>query len=193
MGRLLAVLVATLAGLGIQVVPIGDAHDGIVPPREVGTVVAGQPAPDPAPEPGPDPATCPLTPHGVVVDRAAQRAWLCDAGVVVRVMPITSAADQPDPAVYEIYAEDLRTTSYYGPRPSVLDHFVAFTRGKYEGARIGFHAVPRYADDTLAQPLESVGTPELFGASSGCIRLRPEDALALWDFVAVGDQVHVIT
>ena len=189
MGRLLAVLVATLAGLGIQVVPIGDAHDGIVPPSQVGTVVGGEPAA--APEP--DPSTCPATVRGVVVDRAAQRAWLCDAGVVVRVMPITSAADQPDPAVYEIYAEDLRTTSYYGPRPSVLDHFVAFTRGKYEGARIGFHAVPRYADDTLAQPLETVGTPELFGASSGCIRLRPEDALALWDFLAVGDQVHVIT
>ena len=189
MGRLLVVLGATLAGFGLQVVPVGDPHDGIVPPSRVGTIDGG----GPAAVADPDPATCPATPRGVVVDRANQRAWLCFAGIVVRVMPITSASDQPDPAVYEIYAEDLQTTSYYGPRPSVLDHFVAFTRGKYEGARIGFHAVPRYRDDTLAQSLETVGTPELFGASSGCIRLRPEDALALWDFLAVGDQVHVIT
>ena len=70
---------------------------------------------------------------------------------------------------------------------------MAFTRGKYEGARIGFHAVPRYSDGTLAQPPESVGTAELFGDSAGCIRLRAEDAVAVWDFLAVGHQVHVIS
>ena len=141
----------------------------------------------------PDPATCPATLRGAVIDRQAQRAWLCEVGAIVRVMPITSAGDQPDPGIYEVYAEDLWTTSYYGPQPSTLDHFVAFTRGKYEGARIGFHAVPRYGDGTLAQSPESVGTPELFGGSSGCIRLRAEDAAAVYDFLAVGHQVHVIS
>ena len=141
----------------------------------------------------PDPASCPATLRGAVIDRQAQRAWLCEVGAIVRVMPITSAGDQPDPGIYEVYAEDLWTTSYYGPQPSTLDHFVAFTRGKYEGARIGFHAVPRYGDGTLAQSAESVGTPELFGGSSGCIRLRAEDAAAVYDFLAVGHQVHVIS
>ena len=111
----------------------------------------------------------------------------------MRVIAITSARDQPDPGVYPVYAEDLHTTSYYGDRPSTLDNFVAFTRGKFEGARVAFHAVPRYRDGSLAQPVESVGTQALFGASSGCIRVRPADAGAIWDHLAVGDEVHVIT
>lgn len=160
------------------------------PGRPVRHAASGAPR---ATVPAPDPASCPATPHGAVVDRAAQRAWLCTDGAVVRVMPITSARDQPDPGTYGVYAEDLWTTSYYGPRPSVLDHFVAFTRGKYEGARIAFHAVPRYADGTLAQPLESVGTQARFGESSGCIRVRPADALAIWDHLSVGDAVRVIS
>lgn len=151
---------------------------------------SGAPRPTLAP---PDPLTCPATSHGAVVDRVNQRAWLCTDGAIVRVMPITSARDQPDPGVYPVYAEDLETTSYYGPQPSTLDNFVAFTRGKYEGARVAFHAVPRFGDGSLAQPVESVGTQAYFGASSGCIRVRPEDAVAIWDHLAVGDEVHVIS
>jgi hypothetical protein len=141
----------------------------------------------------PDPASCPTTAHGAVVDRANQRAWLCTDGAIVRVMAITSARTQPDPAVYTVYAEDMETTSYYGERPSTLDRFVAFTYGEEEGARVAFHAVPRYSDDTLAQPLESVGTQARFGDSSGCIRVRPADSVAIWDHLAIGDQVAVIS
>ena len=142
---------------------------------------------------GADDYACPATPHGAVIDRARQRAWLCAAGRVVRRMPITTASDQPDPGTYAVYAEDEQTTSTFGARPSTLDRFVAFTHGKHQGARIGFHAIPRYGDGTLAQPLESVGAPERFGESSGCIRLRPEDAVAVWDHLAVGDAVRVLT
>ena len=60
-------------------------------------------------------------------------------------------------------------------------------------ARVAFHAVPRYSDDTLAQPLESVGTQARFGDSSGCIRVRPADSVAIWDHLAIGDQVAVIS
>jgi L,D-transpeptidase catalytic domain len=151
---------------------------------------SGAPRPTLAP---PDPSTCPATSHGAVVDRANQRAWLCTDGRIVRVMAITTARDQPDPGVYPVYAEDLQTTSYTGGHTSILDRFVAFTRGKYERARIGFHAVPHLRDGTLLQPLETVGTQALFGASSGCIRVRPADAVAVWDHLAVGDEIHVIT
>ncbi|MET0144676.1 MAG: L,D-transpeptidase [Ilumatobacteraceae bacterium] len=195
MGTLTRIAVAVGAAV-LSVVAIGAPVAATAPGRLSAPLVVGAAAGAGAAGgavPRPDPATCPMTPHGAVVDRAAQRAWLCDGGVVVRWMPITSATDQPDPGVYEIYAEDVATTSRYGPRPSVLDHFVAFTRGKYEGARIGFHAVPRYDDGTLAQPLETVGAPELAGASSGCIRLRPDDAAFLFAVLTVGDQVHVIS
>ena len=151
---------------------------------------SGAPRPTQAP---PDPATCPATAHGAVVDRANQRAWLCADGRIVRVMAITTARDQPDPGVYPVYAEDLQTTNSSGGHTSILDRFVAFTRGKYEGARIGFHAVPHLRDGTLLQPLETVGTQALFGASSGCIRVRPADAVAVWDHLAVGDEIHVIS
>ncbi len=128
-----------------------------------------------------------------MVDRANQRAWLCTDGRIVRVMAVTTARDQPDPGVYPVYAEDLQTTNSSGGHTSILDRFVAFTRGKYEGARIGFHAVPHLRDGTLLQPLETVGTQALFGASSGCIRVRPADALAVWDHLGVGDEIHVIS
>ena len=141
----------------------------------------------------PDPATCPSTPHGAVVDRDNQRAWLCADGTVVRVMAVTSARSQPDPGVYAVYAKDMATTSYYSDPPSTLDRFVAFAYGEEEGARVAFHAVPRFGDDTLAQPLESVGTQARFGDSSGCIRVRPDDAVAVWDHLAVGDEVHVVS
>lgn len=142
---------------------------------------------------GADDYACPATPHGAVIDRARQRAWLCAAGRLVRRMPITTATNQPDPGTYAVYAEDAETTSTFGGRSSTLDRFVAFTYGKYQGARIGFHAIPRYGDGTLAQPPESVGSPDRFGASSGCIRLRPEDAVAVWDHLAIGDEVRVLT
>ena len=109
-------------------------------------------------------------------------------------MAITSARTQPDPGVYAVYAEDLETTSYYAPRPSTLDRFVAFTYGEEEGA--AWRSTPCLAtanQQRLAQPLESVGTQARFGDSSGCIRVRPADAIADPDDLAIGDQVHVVS
>jgi len=142
---------------------------------------------------GADSYACPGTPRGAVIDRVEQRAWLCEGRRIVRRMPVTTATNQPDPGIYPIYAKDAQARSFFGPQASTLDQFVAFTYGKFQGARIAFHAIPRYDDGSLAQPPESVGTPERWGDSSGCIRLRPEDALALWDFLAIGDQVRVLT
>jgi len=142
---------------------------------------------------GPDPSTCPSTPHGAVVDRARQLAWLCADGAVQVPFPITTAVSQPDPGTYDVYAKDMQTTSSFGEEFSYLDRFVAFTTGKYTGARIAFHAIPRYEDGTLAQSIDSVGQPELFGESAGCIRVRPDDAVMIWDFLAIGDQVRVVT
>jgi len=74
-----------------------------------------------------------------------------------------------------------------------MTHFVAFTYGKYQGARIAFHSIPKYSNGEFVQPLDSVGTQELFGASAGCIRVLPDDAVAIWDWLAVGDTVIVVS
>lgn len=141
----------------------------------------------------PDPRSCDGVDHAVVVDRAVQRGWFCESEQVTTVFPLTSSDLQPDPGVYEVYAKDIKAWSWeFGP-PSTMTHFVAFTRGKFAGARIAFHSVPVYSDGSWAQPLESVGTMEHFGDSSGCIRLLPEDAQAVWDFLDLGGSVRVIS
>lgn len=140
-----------------------------------------------------DPATCSDSGRSAVVDRFNQRAWLCEDGVITLEMPITSAISQPDPGEYEVYAKDLNASSTLTGQYSTMTHFVAFTYGKYQGARIAFHSVPMYPNGEYVQPLESVGTQELFGDSSGCIRVLPDDAVQIWDWLDVGDTVIVVT
>lgn len=131
--------------------------------------------------------------RSVVVDRDRQRSWFCDGTEVVRVFPITTARNQPDPGVYEVYAKDMHTSSTFGGGYSTMTHFVAFTYGKFQGARVAFHSVPVYRDGSWVQPLESVGDLARHGDSSGCIRALPDDAEAIWDWLAVGDLVRVTT
>lgn len=141
----------------------------------------------------PDPASCRDLEHAVLVDRAVQRGWYCSEEQVVSHFLLTSSDLQPDPGDYAVYAKDIQAWSWdFGP-PSTMTHFVAFTRGKFEGARIAFHSVPKYSDGSWAQPLESVGTMEHFGDSAGCIRLLPEDAEAVWDFLEIGGLVRVVS
>ena len=166
----------------------GLVVDGVVGPqtaRLLGTWVG----PDVLP---PDPTTCPDAGRAAVVDRFNQRAWLCEGGDITDEMPITSAISQPDPGVYQVYAKDLDAYSTLTGEYSTMTHFVAFTYGKFQGARIAFHSVPRYANGEFVQPLDSVGTQELFGDSSGCIRLLPADAEILWDWLDIGDTVKVV-
>ena len=141
----------------------------------------------------PDPATCVEEGRSAVVDRFNQRAWLCEDGEITDEMPITSAVSQPDPGTYEVYAKDLDASSTLTGEYSTMTHFVAFTYGKYQGARIAFHSVPTYSNGEYVQPLDSVGTPEQYGDSSGCIRVLPDDAVLIWDWLGVGDTVTVVS
>lgn len=138
-------------------------------------------------------ADCPGTAHGAIVDRVNQRGALCENGAITYTFPITTANSQPDPGVYPVYAKDLKASSNFGGHYSTMTHFVAFTRGKYKGARIAFHSVPTLRSGEYVQPLESVGTPQMHGQSSGCIRVLPDDAVKIWDWLAEGDEVHVIS
>jgi peptidoglycan hydrolase-like protein with peptidoglycan-binding domain len=145
---------------------------------------------------GPMPATdadCPSTTHGAIVDRANQRGALCDNGAITYQFPITSAWSQPDPGTYPVYAKDMNASSTFGGHYSTMTHFVAFTKGKYKGARIAFHSVPKLGDGNWVQPLDSVGTEQYHGESSGCIRVLPDDSVKIWDWLSQGDEVHVIS
>lgn len=167
----------------------GLVVDGVVGPqtaKQLGSWVG----PDVLP---PDPATCPDSGRAAVVDRFNQRAWLCQDGAITEQMPITSALSQPDPGTYEVYAKDMNASSTLSGEYSTMTHFVAFTYGKYQGARIAFHSVPKYSNGEYVQPLDSVGTQELHGDSSGCIRVLPDDAELIWSWLDVGDTVTVVS
>lgn len=145
---------------------------------------------------GPMPATdddCPSSTHGAIIDRANQRGALCNDGVITYEFPLTSAWSQPDPGTYPVYAKDLNASSNLTGKYSTMTHFVAFTRGKYQGARIAFHSVPKYSDGSYVQPLDSVGTEAYHGESSGCLRVLPDDAIRIWDWLSIGDEVRVIS
>jgi hypothetical protein len=128
-----------------------------------------------------------------VIDRDRQRAYLCDNGVALPEFMITSARDQPDPGTYPVYGKSMHTSSRFGGHFSTMTHFVAFTRGEKTGARVAFHTVPVLRNGEFVQPLASVGTQMRYGDSSGCIRVLPEQGQVIWDWLQIGDQVHVIT
>ena len=129
-----------------------------------------------------------------VIDRARQRAWLCDGpyrqGDELRV---TTAITQPDPGTYPVYAKVRMTTSTFGGHLSYLDRFVAFSYGWRTGARIAFHAVPRSAKGVPFQRLDTLGDLNRRGESSGCIRVHPDDAVDIWNWLSIGDKVVVIS
>ena len=167
----------------------GLVIDGIVGPqtaKQLGAWIG----PDVLP---PDPDTCPESGRSAVVDRFNQRSWLCEQGEITEMMPITSAISQPDPGTYQVYDKDLNASSNISGEYSEMTHFVAFTYGKYQGARIAFHSVPTYSNGDYVQTLDSVGTGELHGASAGCIRVLPEHAELIWSWLDIGDTVKVIT
>jgi len=135
---------------------------------------------------------CPPTHHGAAVDRDRQIGWLCADGVPIDEFPVTGAVSQPDAGTYAVYAKDETSSSHTHGRRSSMTHFVAFTYGKYRGARIAFHSVPTYDDGTFVEPLESVGDPTWRGDSGGCFRVLPDDAARIWDHLAIGDEVRVL-
>ncbi len=156
------------------------------------TTTLPEPTTTTTPAPVIDP-NCPATPHGAVIDRDRQRAWLCDNGVALPEFVITTAIDQPDPGTYPVYSKSMHASSRLGGHYSTMTHFVAFARGKKTGARVAFHTVPVLRNGEYVQPLESVGTEEHHGDSAGCIRVLPEEGQVVWDWLQIGDEVQVIT
>jgi hypothetical protein len=190
--------VAAASGPTTTVAPSGSSTTGPAPsdttaPKSNATAAAAASTTTTTVAEGISNAQCPASAHGAVIDRAHQRAALCDHGTVSYRFPITSARRQPDPGTYPVYAKDMHTTSMFGGHFSKMTHFVAFTHGKYTNARIAFHSVPVLSDGSYVQPLDSVGSSDQWGNTSGCIHAIPTDAVKIWDWLALGDQVHVVS
>ena len=91
------------------------------------------------------------------------------------------------PGTYPVYAKDMNSSSSSKAGLSTMTHFVAFTHGKFRGARIAFHSLPVWASNgEWVQPPDSVGDLERRGESAGCLRVLPDDAVRVWDWLADG-------
>ncbi|HEU4676566.1 MAG TPA: L,D-transpeptidase family protein [Motilibacteraceae bacterium] len=123
----------------------------------------------------------------IVVSKSRQRVWLVGAdGAVRRSYLVSGMRSQPDPGSYRVFVRQAATSSAVDD--STMKWFVGFTRGKYQGATIGFHDIPRTPDGKLEQTKAQLGTP----LSAGCFRQWEDDAKALWAFAPIGTRVVVV-
>jgi hypothetical protein len=146
-------------------------------------------APVQVPQPTGDPAL-PGCPEGAdraaVVDKAAQRFWLCAHGLAstgqLRMTSGSAEYGLPPVGTYEVFARDSVAWGLHGEQ---LNRFVAFyTTGR--GNRIAFHEYVNQTED-------SIGELDMRGDSSGCLRVSTADSWLVWDFLRIGDPVVVIT
>ena len=137
----------------------------------------------------PSDADCPVSERGAVVYRPLQRAVLCEQGVIVLDFPVTTARRVPKSGDYTVSSRNRWVRSTVGGHESILTDFVAFTK---TSPRIAFHTVPKDLDGRWGQPLSSVGSLSKWGASAGCIRVLPETAGKIWNFLRNGDLVRIL-
>lgn len=129
---------------------------------------------------------CHPTGRSAVIDKSAQRFWLCrDGSPVTDRLPMTSGSVRyglPPVGSHTVYFK----SSVWSGGGYRLSRFVAFYRTP-RGNNIAFHqTVP-------TQPEATIGELGWRGRSAGCIRLTSEDAQTVWDFLQVGDRVNVVT
>ncbi len=136
-----------------------------------------------------DPADCPGGRRSAVVYRKLQRGVLCENNTITLVFAVTTHRRVPDEGYYRVLSKNLNVTSTVGGHISKMRHFTAFTP---VSPRIAFHSVPKDLQGNYVQPLDSVGSPEVFGASAGCIRVLPEVAEYIYGFLRRGDRVRII-
>lgn len=129
---------------------------------------------------------CPDSARAAVVDKAAQRFWLCEHGQPsTEALRMTSASEEyglPPVGTYTVFAKEALAWGLHGER---LHRFVAFYRTP-RGNRIAFHQFVNQDEDTL-------GDPDQRGDSSGCIRVSTADSWLVWNVLQIGDPVVVLT
>lgn len=116
----------------------------------------------------------------VVYSNIGQQVWLVDANnAVVRTFRVSGKQGVPRPGNYSIISQSRRTNSTINPSIWMrnMSRFIP---------KIGFHEIPIRVS-TPMQTLDELGQYR----SHGCVRLAPEDAAFLYDWVDVGTPVIV--
>lgn len=135
-----------------------------------------------------------LAVHGtkiIHVDLSEQMATLIDRGTVIARYPVSSgAADTPTPTgTFSIHRKQhLRISSL--ETPYRMPNYMAFTPNESHG----LHALPYLGDtatnsDYWHEARSHIGIP----VSHGCVRLLPEHAKQLFEWVEVGTRVEIST
>jgi hypothetical protein len=122
--------------------------------------------------------------YRVVFSESRQRVWLVgeDDDVERTYLVSGSLYDNLDPGSYAVYSRSEKAVGI--DDSGTMNLFVRFAQGP--NAAIGFHDIP-IDDNAPVQTNAELGTPQ----SHGCIRQKPVDAAALWDFAPLGTPVVV--
>ena len=125
----------------------------------------------------------------IVIDLSEQRARLIERGNIHATFQVSSGArDTPTPkGKFQIHRKQtLRVSSL--DVPYRMPYYMAFTpNGSH-----GLHALPYLgqspeSSDFWQEAMSHIGIP----VSHGCVRLLPEDAAALFEWVEVGTKVYI--
>ncbi|MGI8426367.1 MAG: L,D-transpeptidase [Actinomycetota bacterium] len=182
-------VVVVIVALGLTIfAPVSSASALHI----VGDLIAPPPAPPTeapqAPAQAPD-ATLPAGSgegRRVVYSTTRQRVWLvAPDGSSAGTWLVSGRTGAPGPGVYQVFSRSLNATARSGR--VAMQHMVRFARTP--GLPIGFHSIP--VGRKSGSPIQSeseLGQPR----SAGCIRQRPSDAVAMWDFAHLGTQVVVV-
>lgn len=120
----------------------------------------------------------------IVYAISQQQVWLVDSGPsdrVVRNYAVSGRRNLPRPGTYRVFSKSRHTTS----GSLRMEYMVRFAHGSR--LAIGFHSIPVTRS---GRPIQSEAELGSF-RSSGCVRQKPADAAALWDFAPVGTVVVV--
>jgi lipoprotein-anchoring transpeptidase ErfK/SrfK len=123
------------------------------------------------------------------VDLSSQMASLIERGQLVAQYPVSSGAyDTPTPkGTFEIHRKQTLRVSNLDV-PYRMPYYMAFT----ESESHGFHALPFLgknpeSSDFWQEARSHIGIP----VSHGCVRLLPEDAAKVYEWVEVGTKVYI--
>lgn len=139
-------------------------------------------------------ASCWGSGHSVVIDKAHQRAWLCDGSRQVGgAFRVTTHRYQPVRGTYRVFSKSGAVPIVFSGRKAYLDWWVGFAYGRYTNRTIGLHAVPRYASGGYGQAFSTVGSMAKYGVTGGCVREVPQQARTTYGWLRIGDRVVVIS
>jgi lipoprotein-anchoring transpeptidase ErfK/SrfK len=150
---LLPLTKARAAGSG-QAEPRGSTPSGTAAPAPVPARVLGTP--------------CTVTARACV-DRDGRRAWLLDAGEVVRGPVLVQTGDDEDPTPLGTFRVQWKAEQYTSREYLTQMPYSVF-----------------FADGGIAFHEGRQDTP-----SAGCVKLLHDDAVAWFDHLAVGDEVQI--